>query len=509
MSRKPKPKAYQRTLFFGGAMAKQIRLLLDTNVLIPLQDSFALLTDNLANLHRLAVQGGHELLYHPATLADFERDPDRERRTRNLLHIKRYPSLQSPAKCPWNSAETSPNDACDNEILFALFCDAVHVLVTEDRRLLAKARARGLGDRTYSIQTAEDWLKRLHSPYTVILPNIDDTPLHNLTPELSQTFFDSLRDGYNGFDGWFREKAREGRRSWVYRDESGHLCAVCIYHIQTDEVITDDGASLAGQALKLCTFKVGDGVRGRKIGELFLKAAFRYAAERQCEHLFIHANDERHGYLIDLLLDFGFEKRGRYGGDLVLVKIHPTVAPAQADITPFEYNRRYFPHYRSEPAIRKFLVPIQPGFHQILFPDYAGVQSLLFCEGSNVGNAIKLAYLCKAQTLQIREGDLVLFYRTADEQAVTSIGVVERFEVSDDAARIASIVRRRTVYSIEQIEEMAQEPTKVILFRLVEHLKRPVPYVKLQKDVGVNGPIQSITKISDVAFSRLLTASRT
>ena len=32
---------------------------------------------------------------------------------------------------------------------------------------------------------------------------------------------------------------------------------------------------LDGDALKLCTFKVGEKVRGRKIGELFLKAAFR------------------------------------------------------------------------------------------------------------------------------------------------------------------------------------------------------------------------------------------
>lgn len=250
-------------------MAKQLTLLLDTNVLIPLQDSYAALSESLASFHRLALIGGHQLLYHPASITDFERDPDLDRRARNLQHIRRYPALDQPAKCPWNTPATSPNDACDNEILYALECDAAHALVTEDKGLLSKARARGLGNRTYNIQTAEDWLRRLHQPHEVSLPNIDDVPLYSLTPELPEPFFGSLREGYAGFDDWFRKKARENRKAWVYRDESGVLGAICIYAVQTDETVTDNSAKLDGKALKLCTFKVGQGVRGRKIGELF------------------------------------------------------------------------------------------------------------------------------------------------------------------------------------------------------------------------------------------------
>lgn len=265
-------------------MPKQLTLLLDTNVLIPLQDSYAVLGDNLANFHRLAVVGGHKLVYHPASIEDFERDTDLGRRARNLEHVRRYPALERPAKCPWNTPTTSPNDACDNEILYALECDAAHALVTEDKGLRTKARARGLGHRTYNIQTAEDWLRRLHQPFDVVLPNIDDVPLHSLTPELTDTFFDSLRAGYPGFDDWFRRKARENRKAWVYRDETGVLGAICVYDVQTNEVVTDEGKRLDGKALKLCTFKVGQNVRGRKIGELFLKAAFRFGTENACEH---------------------------------------------------------------------------------------------------------------------------------------------------------------------------------------------------------------------------------
>lgn len=488
-------------------MPKQLTLLLDTNVLIPLQDSYAVLSDNLANFHRLALIGGHKLVYHPASIEDFERDTDLDRRARNLEHVRRYPSLERPAKCPWNTPATSPNDACDNEILYALECDAVHALVTEDKGLLTKARSRGLGHRTYNIQTVEDWLRRLHQPFDVSLPNIDDVPMHGLTPELAAAFFDSLRDGYSGFDEWFRRKARESRKAWVYRDETGVLGAICIYDVQTGETITDEGKRLDGKALKLCTFKVGQSVRGRKIGELFLKAAFRYATENACEHIFIHADVDKHAYLVNLLVDFGFEEVGLYGTDQVFVKWHPVNAPDAAGLPALEYVRRFYPHYQAAHQVQKFLVPIKQEFHRILFPDYQALQSQLFAPQGSAGNAIKLAYLCHAASKQIRPGDVLLFYRSEDEQAVTSLGVVDQFAVLSDAASIAAMVSRRTVYSIKEIENMAARPTKVILFRLVRHFPAPASLKRLLDDGVVAGNIQSITKISDDAFSRVLAAS--
>lgn len=490
-------------------MPLRLRFLLDTNVLIPLQDSYQILEPNLANFVRLANVGGHQLLYHPATAADFRRDPDDQRRARNLHRLTQYSQLDNSAPCPWNTAHISNNDACDNEILYALECDAAHALVTEDRGIHAKAGTRGLRDRVYTIQTAEDWLRRLHEPRQVVLPNIEDVPLHSLTPQLATEFFDSLRLGYPDFDDWFRRKARENRRAWIYRDELGHVAALCIYTVQTGEPINDASMCLNGDALKLCTFKVGEKVRGRKIGELFLKAAFRYATERACEHLFIHANAERHDYLLRLLDDFGFAQRGIYNGDQVLVKDHPRVAPEGTGIEPLEYVRLYFPHYRHDAAVQKFIVPIQPRYHDVLLPDYRPHQARLFSGHNNVGNAIKLAYLCHAPTNSIRPGDILLIYRTSDEKAVTSIGVVDKFKVLQDAAEIASLVSRRTVYSQAEIEAMAATLTKVILFRLVENLPQQVSYTQLQRDCDIAGPIQSIRKVRDAQFIKVLkTAGR-
>jgi len=491
----------------GFALTLRLRFLLDTNVLIPLQDTYQVLTTNLANFIRLANVGGHQLLYHPATVADFRRDLDETRRKRNLQRLVQYSQLETPAPCPWNTVDTSENDACDNEILYALACDAVHALVTEDRGIHAKARTRNLRDRVYTIQMAEDWLRRLHEPRKVTLPNIEDVPLHRITPALHTEFFDSLRDGYSEFDNWFRTKARENRRAWMYRTDDGRLAALCIYDVQTDELINDDQTRLPGNALKLCTFKVGETVRGRKIGELFLKAAFRYATERACEHIFTHTDADKHDYLVHLLEDFGFSKIGTYGDDIVLVKSHPLIAPDVPALSPFEYARQYFPHYRHGSEIQKFIVPILPHYHDTLLPDYCPPQSRLFGMQNSAGNAIKLAYLCHAQTNSLRPGDIVLFYRTQDEMALTSIGVVENFTSSQSPAVIASLVSRRTVYSQTDIERMASKPTKIILFRLLEHLPMKVGYKQLEQDCGVAGPIQSIRKIQHAQFAKILVAA--
>lgn len=493
-----------------GSLALRLRFLLDTNILIPLQDSMVVLQPSLTNFVRLCNVHGHQLLYHPASVEDIQRDSDLDRRRRTLQRLRQYSELQAGPPCPWNTAATSVNDTCDNEILYSLECNAAHALVTEDQGLHRKARERGLGTRVYFIQTANDWLCRLHEPGDVHLPNIEDVELHTLSHQLSDPFFDSIRVGYARFNDWFRQKAMEGRRAWVYRDGPGPMIsAICIYAVQLNERITDNGETLRGQSLKLCTFKVGETVRGRKLGELFLRAAFQHATNHHCESIFLHANNQRHPLLITLIEDYGFEYAGDYRGDAVYVKAHPAEPPAIL-MDAFEYVRRYYPHYLSGDDVQKFLVPIVPAFHDILFPDYQDPGHALPDDHPrrHVSNAIKLAYICHAPSRRPRSGDVVLFYRSHDLRAITSIGIVERYEWSESAEEIAEIVSRRTVYSDEQIEEMAETETKVMLFRLICHFDPPLRYAALRRRLRViKGPIQSITKITNESFSRIIRAT--
>jgi hypothetical protein len=105
-----------------------MRFLLDTNILIPLEDSQIPLQESLANFVRLSNRYGHQLVYHPATVDDIRRDANIDRRTKTLQRLKQYVCLEPRPACPWNIAGTNQNDTADNEILYALHCDAVHAL---------------------------------------------------------------------------------------------------------------------------------------------------------------------------------------------------------------------------------------------------------------------------------------------------------------------------------------------------------------------------------------------
>lgn len=485
-----------------------MRFLLDTNVLIPLEDSQLPLEPSLTSFVRLAHLHGHVLLYHPASEDDIREDRNVERRNQTLQRLGQYEQLDARPVCPWNVNGMRVNDSRDNEILYALSLNAANGLVTEDRGIHDKAKARGIANRVYTIQTANDQLLRLHRQVVVALPNVTEVPLYSLTPQLSSTFFDSLRDAYP-FDEWFAQKAQAGVRAWISNDETGQVGAICIYDRQTRERITDN-LVLPGAALKLSTFKVGETHRGRKIGELFLKAAFRYATEHGLEHIFIHGDMDKHHFLFDLLVDFGFERVGSHPGsngrDAVYLKQHPMLPPAPH--APYlEYHRKYFPHFFSGPEVAKFVVPIRPEFHRILFPDYQSVvdqQADMFPVDNYAGNAIKMAYLSHAQTNAIEPGSVLLFYRSSDDQALTSIGIVESYEQLSDADAIVQKVKRRTVYTLSDIQKMAVKPTRVLLFRFVRHFVRPIPCAELILHRVLNGSPQSLTSISHDAFQSVI-----
>lgn len=490
-----------------------MRFLLDTNILLPLEDSKLLLQPSLANFVRLANAHGHELLYHPASEDDIRQDRDVDRRNQTLHRLSQYSRLPTRPPCQWNEGVSNRNDAADNEILYVLELNAAHALVTEDQGIHGKARAKGLVQRVYTIQTADDLLRRLHEQQTVSLPNIEDLPLYSLTPHLNTPFFDSLREGYGGFNDWFAKKAQAGRNAWVNWERPNMLGGICIYDRQVNEQITDD-ITLAGPALKLATFKVGDTNRGKKVGELFLKMAFRHATLNRLENIFIHGDEDQHRFLFEMLEDFGFTRVGSHPGsngrDAVYLKPHPVEPPPNV-LPPFDYSCRFFPHFRHDTAVSNYIVPIQPGYHRILFPDYPSPldrQLTLFQQPNTAGNAIKLAYLCHAQTQHIESGSIVLFYRSRDERALTSIGVVERYETLLDAATIVSKVKRRTVYSMDEISKMATKPTRVMLFRLLRHFENPLSQAWLEQSGVLRGAPQSITQISHEKFEQILAHGR-
>ena len=483
-----------------------MRILLDTNILIHLENTSEVLENSLARIIKICQEQNHKLLIHQASYDDINRDSDCKRRSINLSKLEKYMLLENPPTPVLNELvdlgiqSQNDNDKVDNNLLYSIYKDAADILITEDRAIHRNARKLGIPERVHYIQQTIDLFQKLYTKKRVALPNIEEQFLYNI--DLDNNLFSSLKCDYGEFEHWYKKVSREGRKAWICRDDAGKVGAVCIYKEENSPIVTDNNNALPGGVLKLCTFKVGERNRGKKIGELFLKAAFRYASLNKCEYIYLTMNPIKQSYLEDLCIDFGFNYFGQYKNDKVYVKSHP-IRPVHNDgCSTIEYHRLYFPHFRCDRDVKQYLIPIKPQFHEMLFPDNQAQASLPF--QMHMGNAIKLAYLCHSRIQHMKPGDILLFYRSHDLKSITSIGIVEIAQHFQDVNKIIQLVSKRTVYSYSAINLIAKVKTLVILFRLAQHLIEPIPFRWLLDQEIVNGNIQSIRSISNDSFAKII-----
>ena len=125
-----------------------------------------------------------------------------------------------------------------------------------------------------------------------------------------------------------------------------------------------------------------------------------------------------------------------------------------------------------------------------------------YTEVNAPGNAIKKAYLCHSKIKKINPGDLLLFYRSVDKK-LTSLGVVESAVVLEDAESIIRMVGKRTVYTYDEIAEMAEKPVLVILFRHHFNLPRPLDLDTLRGLGVLKFAPQSIVEIDDEKYGKV------
>jgi predicted RNA-binding protein with PUA-like domain len=212
------------------------------------------------------------------------------------------------------------------------------------------------------------------------------------------------------------------------------------------------------------------------------------------------------GHLKDLCLKYGFIDKGPCGSgrELVMAKEIPQ-SPPHSELHALNYHIRYSPCFKVAKDTRIFLIPIQPRYHNLLFPEI-GNQLEFFTDGI-IGNGLTLAYLCHAKVKDINAGDLVLFYRSDDLKQITTVGIVEAALITNEVDEIIRNVAKRTVYALPEIEDMANKPVRVILFRLATHLPKKPEYSELLRREIITGPIQSIRNISKNAFQEIINIS--
>jgi GNAT superfamily N-acetyltransferase len=474
-----------------------MKFLIDTNILISLEPTSDIAIEpgarEAAEVARLIQQSGNRIVVHPHALADFDRDHDHKRRTHREYVLKKYPILDGAPQLTaadetvlGASLERS-NDWVDNHLLVSVARDAVSYLVTQDQAIHARAARLEISDRILTTADAVAMLRALFPTTPTLPPAVRSVKAHALDKD--DPIFDSFRTDYPRFDEWLRKCKLDDRPTWVI-DGANALAAICIVKAEHDATF-----GMNGKILKVCSFKVSEAHIGARYGELLLKAVFAYAHENNFDWTYVTVF-EKHAWLLMLLEEFGFTRASERTmlGELVLTKAARPSSSAPGT-TALEYAIHFGPCRWSWDCSNAWIVPIQPRYDQILFPERQE-QGTLFNGTQPSGNAIRKAYLCRAGLRGLEPGDVLAFYRSTTSKGIRTLGVVENWIASTDPAKIQQFVARRTVYPMEKIRSMSAEgEVLAIRFRQVLHAFPEIPYNELETAHVLAAPPQSIMRV--------------
>ena len=425
----------------------------------------------MTTLLRMIAERNDSVCIHAASFDEIGRYRNENARDIVLSKLASYARLNDPPDPTGDDSylnligvPQSRNSEVDNKLLYAVRRNAVDLLITEDQGIHGKSIAAGCEDRVLTILDAVG-LYRTLLPKEVSRsapPSVRLEYLHNIS--LSDPFFASMRVDYPEFDHWFEAKTREGRRAWVHRYQTGTIAAFMLLKEETEPLYLDGSVLPAERRLKICTLKVSR--TGLRIGELLLKIAFESASNNGIESTYLTAFPEGKEYLLSLIVQYGFLDVGRNQRreDVYLKKLRPsTGAVSREDVV-----RLYYPCFYDGSDVNKYVVPIQPQYHQRLFPSWKGSQRALDFDIGMLpeGNAITKAYLSNSQISTLKPQDILLFYRSEDVSALTALGVVQHVERGiASVERVLELAGKRTVYSQSEIEQMISRPAVLVLFR--------------------------------------------
>lgn len=246
---------------------------------------------------------------------------------------------------------------------------------------------------------------------------------------ISDSFFDNLRSFYPEFDEWYRRKASEGAKAFVFFDGSGKVTDFLYLKVET-EALNDLVPSLpAKRRLKIGTFKILP--RHTRRGERFMKKIVDRAIAEDVDEVYVTVFPlEELKFLIRLFDTFGFKHvadKPHHGAmnEWVMVKDMRHLIGDSIKDYPFVKLSH----------VNKFLLSVHPVYHTKLFPDsilqnesYDTVQDI------KATNSIFKTYICWMRDASLlNEGDIVVIYRTNDGQGsayfrsvVTSICTIRR-----------------------------------------------------------------------------------
>lgn len=460
-----------------------MRALLDTNIIIH-REAGRTINQDIGTLFKWLDKSHCEKFIHTETIKEITKNCNKETVATFNTKLKNYEVIENPspmAQAVLNVSakiDTTENDKIDTILLNEVFCERVDYLITEDKKIHTKANLLQISDKVFTI---DSFLEKIYAEH----PELVDYKVLNVQKiqfgkiDLSDSFFQSLKDDYKGFDKWFLKKYDDEAYITV-NSNNGKLLSFLYLKVEDETENYSDITPVFApkKRLKVGTFKVIS--NGFRLGERFLKIIFDNALKNHVDEIYVtiydRSDDQKR--LIALMEKWGFCYWGKKGDENVYVRDFKPV------FTLNEINKCY-------PYISKntdaFIVSIYPDYHTELLPD-----SILntespdnFIEDSPHRNGISKVYVSRAYENKPKRGDILIFYRTGGfyKSVVTTIGVVtdikEKFTNEDEFVKYCL---RGSVFPEQQLHAMwNKKPVKpwVVNFLYVYSFPKRINMEKL------------------------------
>ena len=499
-----------------------VRTLLDTNIIIHRENtkvtnqSIGLLYYWLDKLH-------YEKLIHPYSIKELKKYGDAQMQELYDVKLSSYiemktVAIQSPQFI--RALEVSPkseNDEIDNQLLCEIYCNRADILITEDRRMRNKAIALGIADKVFSINA---FIEKATSENPDLINykalSVKKEYMGNI--DVTNVFFDSLRESYDGFDFWFAKKSNE--EAYICHSDKNMILG--FLYLKTEDIDSDyhdiEPVFKPKRRLKIGTFKIES--TGFRLGERFVKIIFDNAIERKVDEIYVTLFEDRQELraLGALLKRWGFReygiKRSNEKEEQVLVKKMNYYNPSWT-------IKENYPNINYK--VSKRFLPIYPQYHTTLLPDS---QLKTENEIDFIGNiphryALQKVYVTWGMKDDVRVGDILLFYRTGEtspkkySSVITTIGAIDEIVSKfKNKEHFMSFCENRSVFTKEELDEFWNKHRYnlcVVKFIYIKSLvtKLTLGYLWSEKIIQPpNGP-RSFMEISDSQFEKILKDSNT
>jgi predicted nucleic acid-binding protein len=493
-----------------------MKVLLDTNIIIH-REASKIINNGIGILFNWLDKLHYIKCVHPLTAEELNRNINSDTVKTMQVKLASYQILKTIAplhaevKKVSDAVDTAQNDLDDTKLLNELYCDRVDILISEDKKIHTKAGMLGIGDKVFRI---DDFLEKVvaENPDLINYKVLAVKKEYFGNIDLQDQFFDSFRTDYKGFDMWFRRKVKGDETAYICFDNQ--ILSAFLYIKREDErenYRDINPGFLPKKRIKIGTLKVSS--KGVKLGERFLKIVFDNARQYKVDEIYATIFDNRPELLrlISLFEDYGFRYHGEKTTPSGIEKIYVREFSKNADA---HHPKITFPWLSKESNI--YIIPIKPEYHTKLLPDsiLRTESPIDFIDNEPYRNAISKVYVSHSYNRNLKEGDILVFYRTGGiyKGVATSIGIVE--DIVKDIKTLSELIQlchKRTVLSDTELKEYwvrfpDNRPFVINFLYAFSFIKRITLKEMLESGILPDmDAVKTISKISRDSFVQLIT----